>query len=144
MAFNVLLQELVDYFVVRGRMQVAVDAVLLFVESLASFEQVGVARILSDVDVTLIPVVVSGMLNKHRLEFLLINSPGLHAYFNQHLNHLLQVDSLYHLAISLLFNLSQQQMHQSLLDLTVEDDVRFELTGLHGLLALYLSIQLAR
>jgi len=56
-------------------MQVAVDAVLLFVESLAGFEQVGIAGVLSDVDVTLIPVVVSGMLNKHRLEFLLINSP---------------------------------------------------------------------
>ena len=48
---DVFFEELIDDLVVGRWVQVAVDAVLLLVEALAGLQQVGVARVLGDVEI---------------------------------------------------------------------------------------------
>jgi len=84
MILDVLLEELVYHLVVGGWVQVAVDSVLLFVESSVGFGEVVVAGILGDVVVGLVSVVVSGLLNEKRFELLLIYPLRLHPDLNEH------------------------------------------------------------
>jgi len=57
---DILSQELVQNLVLGGVVQVGVDSVRLLGQSGIGFRQVGVARILRDERVRLVPVVVSG------------------------------------------------------------------------------------
>lgn len=98
-------------------MQVAVDSVLFLLKPHVSLNKVGVARVLRDVDVALVSVVVSGLLDEHAFEFLLVYPLGLQPYLDQHLHTPLDIHSFNLLAISLLLNVCEQERHQLLLDL---------------------------
>jgi hypothetical protein len=114
-------------------MQVAVHAVLLFVQPPARLQEEGVARVLRNVQIRLVPVVVPRVLDEDRLELLLVNPSGLHSDLDKHLDDLLEVNALDHLAVPLLLDLGEEQGHEPLLDLAVEDDLRLELARLHRL-----------
>lgn len=142
MLLNVLLQEFVEHFVVRARMQVRDDALLLLSEPLVSFQQKVVARVLRDVVIRLIAVVVTRLLDEQLLELLLVDLLRLHADLNEHLDDLLKIDSLDALAVALSFDLGQQQADESALDLRIQHDMLLELTSLHVLHVLEVALLL--
>ena len=133
MVFNVFLQKLINYFFHGARMQVRIYSVLFLGESHLSFQKVSIARILSNVCITLVSVIVSCLLNQHCFELLFIDSFGLHSNLNKHLDNFLYIEPFNHLSISFLFNFCQHQINEFLLDLIILNDLSFELICLHCL-----------
>lgn len=88
-------------------MQVAIDSILLLVESEVGLHQIGIARVLRDQLVRLVAIVVSGLLHEDGLELLLVYSLGLHAHFDEHLHDLLEANSFDLLAVPLLLDFVQ-------------------------------------
>mmetsp|Transcript_13170 Transcript_13170/g.20488 ORF Transcript_13170/g.20488 Transcript_13170/m.20488 type:complete len:249 (-) Transcript_13170:31-777(-) len=112
-------------------MQVGVGSLLLFVEAAHGLLQVVLARALGNEGVRFVPVVVASPLEKRRLEFLFVDLTRLHAHFDEHLDYALNVGLFDAFAVTLPFNLREQQGDQPLFDVAFVNDVVLELVGLH-------------
>ena len=105
MLLNVLLEEFAEHFVVRTRMLVRDDSLLLLSQSLISLQQEVIARVLRNIIVGLVAVVVTCLLHQVLLELLLVYFLRLHTDLDEHFYDLLQVDSLDCFTVALSFDL---------------------------------------
>ena len=106
MIFDILLQKLIDNFIIRWRVKVAIDSILFLVEASVGLSQIVITWILWDIGVGLISVIIPSLLDQWCLKLLFINSFRLHTDLNKHFNYFLQIYPFDHLTVPLLLNLS--------------------------------------
>ena len=109
------------------------NAVLFFQVTSVGLLKIRGTTIASNELVAFVVVEVSGLLNERRFKFLLVDSLGSVANFNEHLNRFLNVDAFNELPVSLFFHFDKEKTDQLLFDLLVLNNMSFELSRLHSL-----------
>ena len=91
------------------------------------------ARILTNVIITFVPVVVTSLSYQKSFEFLFVNLLTLVAHFDEHLDDFLKVDPFNSLAVSLLLDVTKKQRDKSSLNILLKHNIFLELSSLHVL-----------